>query len=356
MLIFIFQGINDQQEATKYIDQAKSFITGSGNFTWSNLFYAGYTGLHVLLSLAGLPPKAMYAVQLLLSALSVYYFTKILCIWITSRLTIIFSAILYSTCFIIHQWVSYLWTDYVFAILVVISIYYLLVQERGRTNKIIFWFLLIVFPFFRPVGFLFAIVSCLYWLFTSPRKHMIKILISVIYVSLIGLLVHKSINESPRFFYPYHNSEANVICGYPSNLLQYQEVPYQEGMSIFSYFWKNPGMATRLFLYRFFKVFSMTRPYFSKIHNLALTMTTLIYYIPAVVGLIKIISRREREKYFLFAGCLVFSIPSIVFCVDWSGRFSMPVFCFILLLAGIGADHIIGKLKHKRTNTLSNVN
>lgn len=340
-LIFLsVYGINDQQEAIKYISAAREFVNGSRNFSLHNLWYCGYIALHVLIRMAGLPPKCMYLFQVILSALSVYYFIKILSLWASSQKTLILSALLYSTCFIVQQWVSYLYTDSIFSMLLIIAIYYLLVEDRRHSDKIIFWFLIIILPFFRPVGFLFSFTACLHWTFTSYKKNIIKILICITFLVFISLLIIKSIIESPGYFYPFHNLNANVICGLPSNLLQYQSVPYHQNMSIANYFWNNPGLAIRLFTYRFYKVFSMTRPYFSIIHNLCLTIACLFYYSLATVGLFSIIVKRLKQQYLLFTGCLIFSVPSIVFCVEWSGRFSLPVICFILLLGGVGIDQL----------------
>ncbi len=340
MIILYWLGINDGEESTKYIDLANKWTSGVRHFNWYNLFYSGYTGMHVLLRIAGFPPKGMYVVQLLLSALAQYYFVQILRLFIRSRIAIVASGILYAFCFIIQQWVDALFTDSAFSSLLIIATYFLLAEEKGLGKKIAFWTLLIILPSIRPVGFLFIILACFYWLLLSTRKNTGKLVICLVYLFLIAVVMNKSLAQSPGYFYPLHNIQANVICGYPGNLLQYQKVPYQEGMSIFSYLMHNPGMSVRLFFSRFLKIFIMSRAYFSPMHNLLLTISTIVYYILAITGMLRIFFRKEREKYFLFAGILLFSIPSVVFCVDWSGRFSLPVLCFVLLLSAMGIDRI----------------
>jgi hypothetical protein len=84
----------------------------------------------------------------------------------------------------------------------------------------------------------------------------------------------------------------------------------------------------------------MTRPYFSTMHNLLLVIPTLLYSLLCLTGLFHLLWRKKKREYLLPAGILVFSIPGVVFCDDWSGRFSLPVYCFVLLAAGIGADRI----------------
>jgi hypothetical protein len=344
LVFLLMNGINDQQEANKYIVLSRELVNGTRDFSLHNLWYSGYIMLHALLRMAGLHYKSMYVVQLIFSALSVYYFTRILSTWTRSNKMLIISALLYSTCFIIQQWVSFLYTDSVFSSLLVILIYYLLEENKNTSNKVIFWVLVFLFPLFRPVGFLFLIVACLHWMFTFHKRNIIKIFTCIAYLVFIAVIINRSM-QNPAYFYPYHNLDANIICGLPSNLLQYQEVPYDHNTSVASYFWNNPGMATRLFLLRFYKVFSMTRPFFSLGHNLAVAAACIFYYALAAVGLISIIIHRRRPLYVLPAGCLVFCLPTIAFCVEWTGRLSLPVICFVLLMGGVGVDYLVKRFQ-----------
>jgi hypothetical protein len=348
LILFFSLGVNDGEESLKYIDLANQWLSGTHHFSLNNIFYSGYVAILVMIKSVGLPVKAMYVVQLILSFYALNCFIKTICLWAVDRLTIIVSAILYACCFIFQQWITYLFTDAFFANLLVIAVYYLVISQAQGKGKIVFWFLLLVLPFFRPVGFLFIILACFYWLMLSAKMNWGKIIISITWLVFIGILIDKSLTESAGFFYPFHNVDANIICGYPGDLLKYRTVPYHEGMNIFAYIFDNPGMFARLYVYRFYKVFSMTRPFFSPMHNLLLTLAAAIYYILALCGLVRIFLKKEKEKYFLFAGVLIFSIPSVIFCVDWSGRFSLPVYCFIFLLSGLGVDVIFSFLKKKK--------
>jgi hypothetical protein len=343
IIVCYFLGIRDQEEAVKYIGLADKWMKGDRNFSLYNLFYSGYVSIFVLLRSFGLPFKSMYVVQLLFSLLAVYFFIKILCLYIQSRFAIVVSAILYATCYIIQQWVSALFTDSIFSDLLIIATYFLLTEKNGTGNKWLFWILLFILPLFRPVGFLFIPVACLYWLTFNPRKNISRLLVCMGYLLLIGLVVYKTFGHDEPYYYPIHslhNIQANVICGYPGDLLKYATIPYQEGMSVFSFLYHNPGMTCRLFLLRTYKIFSMGRPYFSSVHNLLLFITTFFYYTSAIIGTIDIFRRKENKYYFLIAGVLIFSFPMIIFCVEWTGRLSLPVLNFVLLLSGIGIDRI----------------
>lgn len=361
LIILWYFGINDGGESAVYIEWSKNWLAGVRHYNLNVIFYAGYIAIHVLLRWLGLPVKSMYGVQLLLSALSVYYFVRILARWVQSRAALVLTAILYSTCYIIQLYVSMLYTESVFCDLLLIGSYYLLTASptaplnsapQGNSpllsaipsphlrNRIICWIFILLLPFFRPVGFLFTALACCYWATTSLRRNRWQILAGIAWLACVIILINISL-ESPGFFYPGHNAEANIICGYPSDLLQYRQVPYHEGMSTFGYLLRNPNMTIRLFAWRFYKVFSLPRPYYSTGHNLVLGITSITYCLLALTGLYQIFFRRSTlPKYFLPFAILLFSLPCVALCVDWEGRFSLPVYGFLLLAAGIGLDAI----------------
>ncbi len=349
IFILKYLGINDQEESIKYISLADQWVKGNRNFNLHNLFYSGYISIHILLRSLGLPPKSMYAVQLLLSVLAVYYFTKILCLILHSRFAIVTSVILYATCYVIQQWVSILFTDSVFSSLLIIATYFLLAEQKSNRNKWIYWIFLIGLPFFRPVGFLFILLACFHWIILSPGKNIWRLLISCAFLLFIGIMIYNTFEQPDSYYYPLHNIQANVICGYPGNLLKYRKIPYQEGMSVLSYLVHNPGMTTRLIIARTYKVFSMGRPYFSPAHNILLFVSTFVYYILALIGMAEIIRKKERKLYFLIAGILLFSFPLIIFCIEWSGRFSLPVICYVLIMGAIGMERISLSIRNFRT-------
>ena len=340
---YTIYGINNQEEALTHISFAESFINGTAKLELRRLWYAGYIALLVLVRTLNLPYESLYVLQLILSFISLVYFVKIVSLWSASRLTLILSGLLYATCFLIQKWVTHLFTDAIFSFLLVIATYYLLTEHKSRHGKIIFWSLLIILPFFRPVGFLFIPVACLHWLFTYNKANLKKIVAASVYLVFLLLLIYRAIVINSGYFYPFNNLDAEIICGLPSGLLQYQVVPYSNDTVIAEYFWNNPGMTARLFLYRLYKVFWMTRPYFSSTHNIVIAVACIVYYSLALVGIFHLLKRRLKEKYFLLAGILIFSIPSVIFCVEWHGRMSMPSMCFVLLLSSIGIRRVSGQ-------------
>jgi hypothetical protein len=345
IVVYYFLGIKDQEEAVKYIGLADNWINGDRNFNLYNLFYSGYVAIHVLLESIGLPYKSMYVVQMFFSILAVYFYVKILGLFLKSRFAILVSALLYATCYIIQQWVSILFTDSIFCNLLVIATYFLLTEERSSANKWILWILLFILPLFRPVGFLFIPLACFCWFITGWRKNKVKIGICFTYILLIGMIIYKTFDSGESsYYYSMHslnNIKAYVICGFPDDLSKYASVPYNEGMSVFRYMFLNPGMTFRLFLTRFYKVFSMGRSYFSPLHNLLLFIPSLVYYLLAIIGLAELTRQKNKKLYFIIAGILIFSFPMVIFCVEWFGRYSLPVIFYTLLLSSLGINRIM---------------
>lgn len=334
VVLFAAFGVNDGSDAQRFIGLSGEIVRGHWDLGWNDLFYFGYVAGHALLRLVGLPPKSMYVVQLLLSAVAVHYFLRTLSLWVRSGPVLVIAGVLYAGCFATQRWVSILLTDSIFFDLLTIATYYFLAEQAG--GRRISWVFILLLPFFRPTGILFPVFAAVCWLFTAPRSWKLLFLAGVLV--LLGCWVFLALTRGRDFFYPYHNLEANVICGISSGLLEYQRTPYREGMGVMGYLWANPGMSMRLFTYRLLEVFTMTRPYFSPVHNWIVRGSAFLYYIPALVGVTGLIIEKNRIVWYLVAGMVIFCVPSVIFCVDWSGRFSLPVFCFLFLLMGSGLD------------------
>jgi hypothetical protein len=345
LILYIIYGINNREESLTYISFVEGLLNGTAKFGLHRLWYSGYMALLALVKVLALPYEIMYVIQLVLSFVSLIYFMRIVSLWMKSRVALILSGLLYSTCFLVHQWVNHLFTDAVFLFLLAIAIYYL-IDQRTLRHKIIFWVLLIILPFFRPVGFLFVVVACLHWIFTYQKENVIKIVAASVYLSILLLLVYKSIVIDSGYFYPFNNLHAEIICGRPSDLLQYQAVPYTKDTKIVEYFWQNPEMTARLFLHRFYKTFSMTRSYFSAAHNMVIAIACVIYYALALIGVFHVLLKKLKGRYFLLAGCFIFCVPCVVFCVEWHGRTSLPILYFVILMSAIGMDAILRRFSY----------
>lgn len=343
LLFFMLIGINDKQEAETYIGIANDIYAGKWKQPVNYWMYSGYIGIHLFIHLIGLYYKWVYFVQLAFSALALFAVTKLLSLWLSSKKTLFITTALYSTCPFIQLWVCFLYTDSVFANLLTIAVCFLVFQNNKKKFRVGLWAAILLLPFFRPIGFLFAILAIFYWLIASPKKNAINIIGAFCYFVIAVCCISFVFNNSPLFFYPKHNAEANIICGFPSTLVQYIKVPYRTGMSMFHFFLANPKMAFYLFSQRLFRSLWVTRPFFSTLHNLFITTLLIPYYFFALTGFFTIIYKKTKGLYFIIFGIALFIAPSVLLCADWLTRFSLPIFPFIFLLIGWGLDFWIVK-------------
>ncbi len=350
MVYLYLLGINDKEEAQTYLSITNEIIHGTSKLTPNYYLYSGYIFIQLVVHFIGLAYKWVYLVQLILSGLALVAFTSILTVWLSSKKAIITTCFLYATCPFIQSWVCFLYTDSVFTSLLTIAIYFVVFQQYKTKNVIGLWTAILLLPFFRPVGFLFALLVIFYWL-SSSKKNWLNIALASIYLIGLLLFINYAFNNSKSFFYPYHNAEANIICGLPSGLMHYINVPYHKGMSMFHFFIANPIMTFYLFSHRLLKSFWITRPYFSTLHNLVIICLLIPYYFLALSGLFSIILQRKKVCYFLIVGIFLFVMPLMLLCVDWLTRFTLPIFPFIFLLVGIGINYWVNRYSNKEGNS-----
>jgi hypothetical protein len=337
--ILSYFGIYTQEEARVYINIADAIVQGNWNHSIHYWLYSGYIGVLVILRYFGMPYEAMYVLQLLLSFLAVHCFIKLLSGLQISKFAVFAGGLLFASSPLFHAWNSHLYTDGYFGSLVVISLYLINKNAKGTLISFFFLFLLLVYAsFVRPVGFLLPFMALLYLFF--HKGVFTRILLLSIWVLLIVMITKLSLTRGSNFFYPNHNLELNIICGYPSALNQHEVKPYNMGMSIASYFLQNPKMTFMLGFNRAFKSLWMTRPYFSPAHNFVLGSLCSLYYLLAITGIISVFRKKNLKNFYFLIFALIWLVPNILFCADWHNRFMIPFIPALLVLAAFGIDYI----------------
>ncbi len=343
-MIFLYSsGIVNVGESEN-ISVADQLAAGNWKLDPNYYLYFGHILIVLLFKLAGIPYNWIYAVQLLVALAAFIFFIKLLEKILSHPLSVICAGVLFSICPFFQSWVSFLSTDSIFANLLVISIY--LLTDSFQTIKYKRWLiiLMIVLPFFRPVGFLFIPVAIFYWITNRPKKYISTTIIFFIYFILLCFFSWYCLTRPNHFFYPYHNSEANIICGYPGDLTKFISEPYDPNKSMLHFFISNPNMTWRLFINRLYKSFWMTRPFYSEKHNLFIALFLIPYYILSIIGAGTILLKKFflKNTYILF-GIFIFVLPMLLFCADWVNRFILPAFVFIFILMAFGIDFFIKK-------------
>lgn len=344
-LLFLHNnGIVTNSEAGKYIAIANRLAAGNWSLRANDYLYAGYIALLLLLKVTGLSYKWMYLVQLITGLASLVCFTSILQSMLSSRSAIAATAILYGISPIVQPWNCFLFTDALFLHLMIITVFLLVYPFPKKQPVKALIVMLLLLPFFRPIGFLCTPLAISVWLIKRPANQRPLITGFTLYFLLVCSFLWYCFTYSPGYFYPNHNSEANIICGYPSSLTSYITIPWKPGESIVHFFIANPSMTWRLFTQRLFKAFWMTRPYFSQKHNLYLSIFLPLHYCLALLGMLLLFTRKLFNKQgFVLIGLLVFTLPLITLCADWVNRFVLPSLVFVYFFIGMGADFIIEK-------------
>jgi 4-amino-4-deoxy-L-arabinose transferase-like glycosyltransferase len=343
-MIFLYSdGINPVGESD-FRNVVNMVIHGEWNFSPNYYLYFGNIIILIFLKLIGLSNEWAYLVQLFVAAAAFICFIKLLKIILSNSTAIILAAILFCICPFFQSWTCFLSTDSNFANLLIITTYLLVNPVRSEKQKKWLILCLLVLPFFRPVGFLFVAVAIFFWLTNERKKNTHLIFFFSGYFILLVFFSWYCLVYSQNFFFSGHNSEANIICGYPSDLVKYIKEPYDPGKSMFHFLISNPDMTWRLLLNRLFKSFWMTRPFYSAKHDLFIAVALIPYYGFAIIGVGSILRKGFflKNAYILF-GLFIFVVPMLLFCADWVNRFMLAPFVFIFILMSLGINFLFQK-------------
>ncbi len=350
-------GIFLREEAIVYTNIANRISQSDFAISTHFWLYAGYIAPLVLLKLLGLSFGWMYLFQLALSLGALWAFYKILQHLGLSPKILFIGSLLYATCPFVQSWNVYLYTDAWFSHGVVILLYFLVcVKSASSRSFLIIAGLLLFLSFSRPLGFLLNPIAISFYLFVGGKKNISQIAILLFGFVILTIGVVYFMKTGTDFYYTNHNLEQNIICGLKSNLNQYETIPYETGMNPYLYLLKNPELTIRLFAGRLFKSLWMTRPYFSKSHNLFIIMSMLLYYLPAIIGLLFSFTKGKYRYYPFAISILILLVPNMLLCADWHNRFMAPILPFILIFSALGLQTAREMLKKRQVGMDSQPN
>jgi len=89
--------------------------------------------------------------------------------------------------------------------------------------------------------------------------------------------------------------------------------------------------------------FNMTRPYYSKGHNILLSLVLIPVYIFGLIGLFRFVRPFKNFTLFLISLLILYPLGATFQCDDWHSRFTFIVFPYFILLACVGAFFIVKK-------------
>lgn len=347
VLLYSF-GIDKNHEATAYLGLRDQWLQGNFNQYGHFWLYSGYIGLHVIIKKLGLPENMLYVVQLIASFTALLAFVKG-CTYFTKKSTaVLIAGILYSTCFLLHYWTSFLYTETIFTSLITVGICSMLFYAEKPLYRWVFWISLLLIPFFRPNGFLVMLIPLLFWVtqWWSTRK--LEIVILAVLFFAFAKFAGWLIDHSPYFYFIRPNAEADIVCSITSQLKPYIKVPWHEGMSLWQYFYSNPELTIRMLPARLFKTLWMTRDHYSAANNVVTGGCLLVYYALALAGMGHLARCKPKELIWILAAMGIFIAPVILMCADWNNRLVNPFFPVLLWLAAAGTNLL--PIQSKPTN------
>lgn len=332
-VLWSVRGIHDDKEALKYIGCAQDLLRGDAHDLFGNYkAYAGYVLFLVPFVAVGAPWLAVVA-QALLSVFAAFALARLVERISGDPRDGTIALVIALACYPFQEWVLALYTESFFASVAVLFL------ERVTRPGPVRW------PVFalgallavaRPVGVLFVLPALIWrmrWPFAVPTT-----LRPVAYAMvLFGVLVSPGVARHQLGVIV----EGHVICGFPERpgaLERFQGTTILDAqIALF----QDPAYAAGLVMRRTVSLFTLTRPYYSKAHDLLLIPFHLLFLF-AVIGAWRWRAHRCTE---LLVSVLVLNAAIIGFTYDeWNGRFLVPLWPLILGCAALGLGMLRDRL------------
>jgi hypothetical protein len=341
--LYLKFGINFSNESEKYLAIAERLNFANFReelrYLWGYSFYILFLALFLKM---GFSVYVILVIQYLFSLTGFYLFYKfILSRSFFSKVYARLYFLVILTCPVIIYWQLTFYTETFFLALVMTSTYFVF---KPKTNYLILLLLIPMLVFCRPVGVFYGI-ALIYVLLNEKQFKFPRLFLFLAYGSVFAIIL---------FFLPIHYNDfalpvfqGSVICGFPA----YPDSVLPEGnytlAEIYSAFIKEHGFGEfiTLSLKKTTTFFTITRPYYSTVHNLI----NSVYYVFILGGLIGIIQMFRRGSHQLFrtyfTSVLTASLLIVILIYnEWSERFIVPLLPFFILVTFI----FISQIRTKR--------
>lgn len=336
-------GIISDLEATKYILNANSLIE-NGSYSLSYILYSTYIVFLAISFKLQLGYNGIVIIQLILNAIATYKLSQLTKTISGKKSTAYISILLFILFYHIQVWNFHLYTDSFFLSLLIIFMEALintnLKKWKGRI-KLIILFILVFFA--RPVGVLLLPPILIYFA-TKTESNLLKSkliiysFIFLVFISIASIYLNKSQLIYNGLFQAFPSNK--ILCGFDSGLENFK---LTENNSTDIFF--NIILFLKISVIKLTHYFGMIRPFNSLNHNLILIAFYPIY-IFSIIGFSSKVIRKEY-KYFFLLIITLFSLLAVITCVNWHGRFMLPILPSIIIFGAIGLEKIIQSVFYK---------
>lgn len=254
---------------------------------------------------------------------------------------------LYLANFDLQRWHTYILTDSLFtSAVIVVMLLLILAVQRGGAFTIVAQCGGILAVGIRPNGWQLLAVTVGFILFELGRSPKTRWLFAATGVTgVMALAVFNPVSrERIGFGSPTEKMEQGVVIpGYPDG---WHQMPPAES-TLLLYASTYPSEVAGLMFERILTEFSAVRPFYSRVHNIAIGSLMLMTYSLAAVGL----WRRRHSRLIQAASAIVLSqvvFVAIAFA-SYDGRFVSHIYPALAVLSGAGGAQIWEKILAIRT-------
>ena len=349
VFIYCTTGVITNLEAEKYVTEGNS-LYDTGSFSASKyIFYLPVILLVYVCRFFGVPVEAVALVQVALAWLALECFYK-LSKGLSNKRVAFFTTALLALFIPLQTWNFTLYTDSVFISLSIIySFIVFKYDSQGVKGSLIIILFLILLIFSRPHGLLFIPPTIIYFLFRKQSRNekiagigLCVLLIGAMYAFLNMAFTGGGDMDAMKPFIEEH-----IICFVPLKPegaqlnIVHTASPVND---IFYYIFHNPMHFFRLMGLKLLSFFNITRTYYTTLHNALLAVFIIPVYLFSLAGLVKFPKSFRNFLIFLISLLVLYPLGATFQCDDWHSRFTMVVFPYFILLAGIGVSRIRSSL------------
>ncbi|HWB28361.1 MAG TPA: hypothetical protein VG738_22970 [Chitinophagaceae bacterium] len=353
LILWVTNGTVTTNEALKYIGQAYHLQQQHQLDGTKYIFYLVPVCVIYACIILRAGFNAVVLIQLLLNAIATAAFYKI-CLTLFSNKARSFAATALLITFIpLQYWNSFLYTESLFYSFCILFIYcYTVLPPSKKSTHAARAVITLVLLFTRPLGILFLPVTAFYYLWQSRLRFITKLLVLVATCMAAAVLINYLYSGGADMDILMPQRNGFIVC-YGDSLPHTGIKTIDTGSplnGLLYFIFHNPLYFSRLAFYRLLSFFTLTRSYYSPLHNLYLGCCMFFLYVPAVISVIISPLKKQNIFGYLFLPLLLlFCIGVMLQCDDFNSRFCMPLFPFIILLAVDGLFTIYNRVNKTKS-------
>jgi hypothetical protein len=349
---YLVFGIHSPVDTVLYVVNADLLLAGvlpQGQ----EFFYLSYVSLLALLKFFTVDPGKIVIFQIIVSGAAVYSIYKITQAISSSNLVAFTASLLFVFWFKFQQWNLILYTDALFANLVVVLIY-LVYRARSRLQFTLLIPAIAFVVLLRPTGIVLLIALISYFAFEILNFRKMKLavkafsLVLTFVVSMVLLNLYLA-DFVDSFLHSYQRAEIiypNITLGVerPMNLV----LPSEQALplvKLFTFILSNPLYMIKISLYKIILFLGHVKPYYSVFHNLVIVSFLFPIYFFAIKGYNKM--PKDGLRVFMLTLISLQVLMVGVTSENWDGRFILTILPWIFVISAFGIASFVTKANQK---------